>query len=539
MLLVGAAHAHASAAPETTAGAPYASPPPAVANFRQHIYTRNVSAFRSAAQDLRAWQLDTDPHYPLYHFTAPEGWNNDPNGLVLDPATGLYHRFYQFRPVTSKGQTLATAWGHTVSSDLAHWEDWPVAMFADTKWDSSGVYSGNIIIGDKGIPTAVYTGNVRGHAETYGICASSYDGFVTWNKTDCMDNSRRPTPASPVNWDTYLWKDGATYNALIGGCTDSNSTGQLGTAYLWQSKDLRDWSLVGPIWSGGPGAFWNLPYLLGFDAAGRAALYEEASRWALLFGHGNAYFVGDYDKASHQFTPTAAAARAAPSPQDSDPGSYYSFNAALFDHAGAGGTLRRLMFGWVTGGIEQPFWSAQAHSLLREVMLADDGVHIVQTVAPEIEKLREARLYHSTSRLVVTPGSVGHVPAGAFGSALELQATFARPPSSGNVTAFGMTVRGSAQGAERIVFYPVSGEIGAGGLSGGERRSLIVQSTSTNVTFRVFVDRSICEVYCAGAAITTRMFPKEPLNATAVDLFAVGGAVQLLQLVVWSMGSMW
>jgi hypothetical protein len=41
-----------------------------------------------------------------------------------------------------------------------------------------------------------------GSAKTYGVCARSYDGFVSWNKTDCMDASRRPNTASPVNWDT-------------------------------------------------------------------------------------------------------------------------------------------------------------------------------------------------------------------------------------------------------------------------------------------------------------------------------------------------
>lgn len=253
--------------------------PSAISMFRQQLFTRNVPAFRSAAQRLRKWQLETDPHYPTYHFTAPEGWNNDPNGLVLDTATGLYHRFYQFLPVDSQGKKLPTAWGHTVSSDLVHWEDWPIAMFADTAWDSNGVYSGNIIIGKDGIPVAVYTGNVNGHAKTCGVCARSFDGFITWNKTDCMDQSRRPNPASPVNWDTYLWKDGATYNALIGGCTSPQShEGQLGTAYLWQSADMHNWTLVGPIWSGGPGSFWELPYLLPFDAHGRAAAYEVATK---------------------------------------------------------------------------------------------------------------------------------------------------------------------------------------------------------------------------------------------------------------------
>eukprot|EP00966_Prymnesium_polylepis_P016058 370994-Prymnesium_polylepis.1 len=102
-----------------------------------------------------------------------------------------------------------------------------------------------------------------------------------------------------------------------------------------------------------------------------------------MFGDGNAYWVGAYNKSSHQFTPSPLVEEATPPPQNSDPGSYYSFNAALSDRAGPGGSLRRLMFGWVTGGEKQPYWSAQAHSLLRSVTLADDGQHIVQTPAPE------------------------------------------------------------------------------------------------------------------------------------------------------------
>jgi len=81
-----------------------------------------------------------DPDYPKYHMVAPEGWINDPNGVTWDPKTGLYHRFYQYDKTFNEscmhgvtkdckaygfnGQNLnARAWGHTVSKDLAHWQD--------------------------------------------------------------------------------------------------------------------------------------------------------------------------------------------------------------------------------------------------------------------------------------------------------------------------------------------------------------------------------------------------------------------------------
>jgi fructan beta-fructosidase len=141
--------------------------------------------------------------------------------------------------------------------------------------------------------------------------------------------------------------------------------------------------------------------------------------------------------------------------------------------------------------------------------------------------------------LPIAPASSGHVPAAAFGDALEVQATFALPAAASGVTSFGVSVRGGTGGAERVTYYPALNEVGAGGLSGAERRTRAVLSASGNVTLRVFVDRSIVEVYCAGAAITTRTFPREPYNATSLDVFAVGGTATLLRIDVWAMGSMW
>ena len=66
-----------------------------------------------------------------------------------------------------------------------------------------------------------------------------------------------------------------------------------------------------------------------------------------------------------------------------------------------------------------------------------------------------------------------------------------------------------------------------------------IAKRATNVTLRVFVDRSVCEAYCAGGVITSRLFPRDPLNATAIDVFVEGGSGTLLQLDVWSVGSMW
>lgn len=49
--------------------------------------------------------LDTDdliatifqePYRPQFHFSPPENWMNDPNGMVFHK--GVYHLFYQYYP---------------------------------------------------------------------------------------------------------------------------------------------------------------------------------------------------------------------------------------------------------------------------------------------------------------------------------------------------------------------------------------------------------------------------------------------------------
>lgn len=55
---------------------------------------------------------------PQYHFSAPQGWLNDPNGLVY--WQGKWQMYYQLTPYRVIGKHTKY-WGHAVSDDLIFW----------------------------------------------------------------------------------------------------------------------------------------------------------------------------------------------------------------------------------------------------------------------------------------------------------------------------------------------------------------------------------------------------------------------------------
>ena len=182
-----------------------------------------------------------------------------------------------------------------------------------------------------------------------------------------------------------------------------------------------------------------------------------------------------------------------------------------------------------------PYWIG-AHSIPRVLELAGD--ELLQYPVPELETLRGPD--HRQRDLAIMPGTAGHLESVAS-AALELELTVDLRRTGAH--RFGATVRVASDGrGARVWYQPAGNRIGVDRLLGAEQvyanpaasQSGDLQGSSEKlqaplvaapagtvhgeagtVTLRIFVDRSILEVYCGGAALTDRLYP-EP-SATGVD----------------------
>jgi beta-fructofuranosidase len=230
---------------------------------------------------------------PLLHFTARQGWTNDPHGIVL--VDGQFHMFFQYNP-DGLAWHQACHWGQAVSQDLITWEEVEVALTPTT--DEIGCWSGSAVIDQTG-PVLAYT---RIAEDDWGR------GSVALARPDEPMRSWRRQPGGavlagpPEDLDIIAFRDpqirrrGDDWVAVIG----AGLVGHGGCALQYGvSADLTEWTLEGilatrsnaarePVWSG---KVWECPQFLQVD--GEWVLI--VSVWEDDFLYNVVYAIGDYD----------------------------------------------------------------------------------------------------------------------------------------------------------------------------------------------------------------------------------------------------
>ena len=228
-------------------------------------------------------KLYQETYRPQFHFSAPRGWHNDPNGLVY--YHGEYHLFYQHNPFDIEWGPMH--WGHAVSRDMVHWENLPIALEPD---ELGTIFSGTAVVdwkdstgffdGGSGM-VAIFTYH-RDDRECQGIAYSRDDGR-SWIKYEgnpvlCGDGSKeyRDFRDPKVFWHEKSQK----WIMFVGG----------GIYRIYSSDDLKHWHFESE-----PGIWEEFPDVFPLKVDGTGC-----EKWVLAAA-GYGYYVGDFD--GHQFRP--------------------------------------------------------------------------------------------------------------------------------------------------------------------------------------------------------------------------------------------
>jgi fructan beta-fructosidase len=484
----------------------------------------------------------TDRYRPLFHFTAPTGWINDPNGLIY--FEGEYHLFYQHIPLNSEGvigEPFAPHWGHAVSPDLVRWTHLPIALYPDSL---GAIYSGSAVVdwedrsgffgGRPGLVAVFTHHNVAAppHGPEVQSLAYSADRGRTW--ITYAHNPVLANPGVPDFRDPKVFWHAPTRRWVMVVAFDKNRV------RFYVSGNLRDWTHVGEFGEGqgAQGAHWECPDLFELPVDGD----PRQTRWVLNVSTyhatstsnrvGMQYFIGDFDGTT--FTNANAAGTVLSIDQGRD-----NYAAVTWSDLPATDG-RRIMLGWMndwTYARVTPTapWRG-AMTLPRELLLRhlDAGVRLIQRPVAELERLRGQRTHWSDHTITPDTG-LWHRD---IGDALELVMTI-RPGSATECgvrvvsgeheqTTIGYDMREATLFIDRTRSGKTDFKRAFPGRHGGP-----LSPANGAVTLRIFLDRSSVEVFGndGECVVTSLIYPES--GRSGLQFYALDGPARLVSLEIY------
>ena len=265
----------------------------------QNVPKGSVCFSKIKQNDDKQYMLIPETYRPSYHHAPERGWMNDPNGLFFKD--GVWHLYYQYNPYGSMWGNMH--WAHSISTDLVHWQQQPVALAPDawgTMFSGSCVVDHNNTAGfGKDAIISMYTssrptpfgGDVQAQCIAY-----SNDGGKTFTKyvgnpviTDEKKDFRDPH----VFWN----EEAGFWNMIL-------AAGQ--EMQIYSSVNLKDWKYESSFGHeyGNHGGVWECPDLMKMNVKG-----TNKDKWMLICninpggpfgGSATQYFIGQFD--GHKFT---------------------------------------------------------------------------------------------------------------------------------------------------------------------------------------------------------------------------------------------
>jgi len=434
---------------------------------------------------------------PLYHFSPPSGWLNDPNGLIWHD--GEYHMFYQWHPSVAV-DAAGMCWHHAVTPDLVHWKHLDVALEPDglgAIWsgsaaadlaNTSGLFSG------AGGLVAVFTHHAPGSAERQSL-AFSADRGRTWAKY--ADNPVLGDDTSRDFRDPKVFRHAPTQRWIM----------VVGVEHqLFASPNLRDWTFLSKT-----GFKSECPDLFPLPVEG-----ENQVLWVLSLA-GRQVVIGTFD--GRTFSPQTD-----PIEVDAGPDFYASQS---WENVPGG---CRIWVGWLSNwkyARQVPDFGARGFMTVpRELSLrrAGDRLLFVQRPIPQLQSLR-------LDTQTIAPQEIRPGRQLASGDALEIVATIR--PAAGDRCGIKVAVSGSQEtliGYDAGYAFVDRDRSGLPVTNGRFIAPLLLRDGTFDV--RIFVDRSSVETFFndGETVMSTLIHPVEP--GRGVEWFSGNGrsSVQGMQV---------
>ncbi|MDQ0877342.1 beta-fructofuranosidase [Paenibacillus sp. V4I3] len=480
-----------------------------------------------------------DRHRPVYHLTSPGHWMNEPHAPIY--FNGQYHLFYQFNPNGPFWHYIH--WGHWVSEDLVHWRDLPAALAPEPGLDPDGIWSGSAAYDEHGYPALFYTAgnNACSPNQSVGLARTTYlrDGDIdlkTWVKHPEPIVVQEPGVGYFGEFrDPYVWKENEEWIMLVG----TGIEGQGGTAMVYRSANMTDWTCEGPLYVSNYqkypylGVVWELPVLLPLKRNG-----EETGKHILLISPWGPeakvevnYWIGRWEGARYRFIPDHE------EPRLIDVGDFhFTGPSGMVDPITGRSLLFTIAQGERTPEIDYDCGWSHGAGIPISLTLRKDGLLGIEPIE-EIRQLRGMELLNVRDlSLDEANENLQHIRSDTF----EVELTFGSEAEH----QYGISLRRTPDGEEEtVLFYDQDRErLGVNRnkttLDTRERTTGIqeglLELQGEPLQLRVFVDRSLIEVYANGLkSLTTRAYPS---RLDALGLLLHGDRdIRITSMQMWEM----
>jgi sucrose-6-phosphate hydrolase SacC (GH32 family) len=471
----------------------------------------------ASARKIRRAELN-DPIRPEWHLTIAEGkaMPFDPNGAIFKD--GVYHLWYIYQ---DEGKCN---WQHLSSIDLFHWRWYANDLKPNPGDPEHDIFSGNAFLAKDGNVVLAYHGlGTDGNCVSY----SSDKDLNEWTKP-------KSNPIAKPGWDPHMWIEGDNYYQISGGVPGAKHPNPP-VLYMGDSYDK-------PMKKVGEFMTHNMPDVNDFEDISCPDFFKLGDKWVLLcisHSRGARYYIGSWD--GKQFNPESHH-------RMNWPGGTIFAPETLLDDQG-----RRIMWAWVLD--RKSGVSSGTMSMPRVLTLSKDKLSLIIEPPKDIERLR----YNQMEEKPFTVKAGQSVMLNKVsGNMLEMDITI----DPGQAKRFGVKVFSSKDGIEQTpividltknilqidmqksgINRPVYEEFAMAFASPDPKNNPVILTedapfslkTGEKIHLRVFLDKSMLEVFANGRQCITQVLYPSLKDAVNVQVFADDAPVKVESIKAWKL----